>query len=46
MLKYIISLIVLLIIYSIFDDWNYERELYKNSGLEKKNYWKEGIKDE
>lgn len=45
MLKYIITLIILAIIYSIFSDWDYERELYKNSGLKKEDYWKKNIKN-
>ena len=41
MLKYIIGLIIFATIYSIFSDWDYERELYKNSGLKKEDYWEE-----
>lgn len=40
MLKYIIGLIIVLISYSIYSDWEYERELYRCSGLKKEDYWK------
>ena len=41
MCKYLIGLIITCVIYSIFSDWDYERELNRCSGLKKKDWWKE-----